>query len=109
MRECMEGIDLALQWSNNLLFILESDRLVVANMLKGGEQKRSSVAALVGEAKRLLALGREHVISHVRRSQNVVSHTLAQLGRSTPKTAVWLRHGPVEIGTLCQLDCSNPP
>lgn len=90
-------------------FILETDSLIAATMIKELDHNRSPVAAMIGEIKRLLSLGREHVISHVNRSRNKVSHTLAHLGHSVPRTAVWLRNGPDEIGTLCQQDCNDLP
>ncbi|XBI43308.1 hypothetical protein VPH35_108093 [Triticum aestivum] len=108
MAACMEGITLTLEWST-MSFILETDSSVAANMIKEEKENRSPVAALVGETKRLLALGREHVILHVSRDLNKVSHYLAQIGHSTSKTAVWLRCGPDEIGNLCQQDCNNLP
>ena len=69
---------------------------------------RSSVAALVEEGKLLLKSERDYSIAHVRRSQYNVAHALAQMDRSSTRTAVWLRHGPDEIGTLCQEDYSEP-
>ena len=106
---CREGIALALEWSNNEPFILETDSTTAANMIMETDQNRSPVAALVGEIKRLLSIGPEHVISHVSRSRNKVSHMLAQMGLSIPHTAVWLRNRPDEIGTLCQQDCNELP
>ena len=78
-------------------------------MINEPDQNRSPVAALIGEIKRLLSLGREHVVLHVSRSRNKVSHTLAYLGHSIPRSAVWLRNGPDEIGNLCQQDCNDHP
>ena len=99
---CAEGLALALEWSKEP-FILESDCSVAVNMLKDGEPNRSLMAAMVEEAKLLLKSGREVVLLHVRRGQNPVAHTLAQMGRVSSRTAVWLRHGPDEISQLCQL------
>ena len=78
-------------------------------MLMDDTPNRSSVAALVEEGKLLLKSGRDYSIAHVRRSQNNVAHVLAQMGRSSSHTAVWLCHGPDEIGTLCQEDHNEPP
>ena len=103
---CMEGVALTLEWSS-LPFSLETDSLVAANMIKETEQNRSPVAAIVGEIKWLLALGRQHVVTHACRSKNKVAHALAQMGRSEPRTAVWIRHGPDAIGALCQQDCND--
>uniref|UniRef100_A0A8R7VGV1 RNase H type-1 domain-containing protein n=1 Tax=Triticum urartu TaxID=4572 RepID=A0A8R7VGV1_TRIUA len=70
---CMEGIALTLDWSTSP-FILETDSLVAANMINEPDQNRSRVVALICEIKRLLLLGREHVVLHVSRSRNKVSH-----------------------------------
>ncbi|XP_073363344.1 uncharacterized protein [Aegilops tauschii subsp. strangulata] len=60
----MEGIALTLDWSTSP-FILETDSLVAANMINEPDHNRSPVAALIGEIKRLLSLGREHVLLHL--------------------------------------------
>lgn len=86
----------------------ETDCTTAVNMLTYGEVNRSPAASFVEETKRLLGLGRGHVIAHVRREVNRVSHQLAQIGHS-PRTAVWLRHIPDEVATLCNLDCNPPP
>ncbi|XBH59743.1 hypothetical protein VPH35_114435 [Triticum aestivum] len=89
---CMEGVSLTLEWSSDP-FILETDS--------------TTAVAMITDAARLLGLGREHGIAHVRRDGNQVSHELAQMGRA-PRTAVWLRHAPVEVTPLCNLECDNP-
>lgn len=70
-------------------------------MITSNTLDRSPTMSLVGEIKRLLGLGREHALSHVRREQNKTSHVLCQMGRAGPRTAVWLRFGPPEIADLC--------
>ena len=105
---CMEGISLTLA-RTTLPFILETDCLTAANMIRDVDTNRSPVAALIGEIKHLLSLGREHVIAHVSRNKNKTSHALAQMGISELRTAVWLRHGADEIGALCHQDCNNLP
>ena len=103
---CMEGVSLTLEWSSDP-FILETDSTTAVAMITEAAANRSPVASLVEETKRLLGLGHEHGIAHVRRDGNQVSHELAQMGRA-PRTAVWLRHAPVEITPLCNLECDNP-
>ena len=73
---CAEGIALALEWSTEP-FTIESDCSVAVNMLSDGTPNRSPVTALVEEGKLLLKSGRDHSISHARRSQNRVAHALA--------------------------------
>ena len=50
---------------------------------------------------------REISFTHISRSQNKVSHVFAAYGRSTPRTAVWLRSGLDFIVNLCKAD--KPP
>ena len=94
------------EWSYDP-FILETGSATAVAMITEAAVNRSPVASLVEETKRLLGLGHEHGIAHVRRDGNQVSHELAQMGRA-PRTAVWLRHAPVEITPLCNLECDNP-
>lgn len=103
---CLEGVSLALEWSTDP-FILETDCTTAASMLMETEVNRSLAAAIIEETKHLLRLGRPHIISHVRRDKNHVSHSLAQMGRQ-PRTAIWLRHAPGEILSLCTMDCDPP-
>lgn len=78
---CMEGVSLALEWST-APFILETDCSTAADMISRAEVNRSPMASIVEETKRILGLGRDHRIVHVRREVNQVSHQLAHIGHS---------------------------
>lgn len=71
-----EGIALTLEWCT-LPFILESDCSTAIDMIKSSYMNRSPAAMTVGVIKNLLVEGgREHVLMHVSRNQNNVSHVL---------------------------------
>lgn len=77
----MEGVSLALEWSEHP-FMVETDSLVLANMLSEVEMNRSPVAAYIGEIKRLLGHGREFPRDGIK-----VAHALAQMGHTTQPNA----------------------
>lgn len=101
----MEGVSLALDRSTDRLLI-ETDCMVAARMITSQVPDRSPAAAMVNDIKQLLS-SRTHEIKLVGRAQNKASHVLACMGRTLPKTAVWLRCAPEEVETLCQLECNN--
>lgn len=45
-------------------------------------------------------------ITHVSRSQNMVSDVLARFARVDNRTIVWLASGPPEVVELCMNDCN---
>jgi ribonuclease HI len=102
----MEGIALANQWSN-LPVIVETDASEVVRLVLSGEGDRSSLSALVGEIKHLIMESVEVKVVHIKRDQNIVSHTLAAFGRRTMHSALWLGSGPDNIPTLCRRDCNT--
>ena len=99
---CMEGIALALQWTE-LSFIVECDSLQAVQLINASGQDRSQYAMVVSEVKHLMSERECHVI-HISREQNNVSHTLANFGRTEDRTVVWLRSGPDNIPSLCRED-----
>ena len=101
----MEGVSIALDRSTDRLLI-ETDCMAAARMITSQAPDRSPAAAMVNDIKQLLS-SRTHEIKLVGRAQNKASHVLARMGRSLPKTAVWLRCAPEEVETLCQLECNN--
>jgi hypothetical protein len=88
-------------------FIVEMDCAEAMRMINGAEDERSTCTFLVKEIKRLLADRVESKVVLVRREQNLVSHTLANMGRLESRTEIWLQTGPRDIPRLCNLDC-NP-
>ena len=79
----MEGISYALQRSD-LLIAIELDSLVAVSMITC-DCDRSAYAFLVKEIRYLLSL-RQSCITHVSRSQNKASDSLAAFGRAQGKT-----------------------
>jgi ribonuclease HI len=100
---CMEGLALAIQWTT-LPVIVQSDCLQLIHMIQAAGDDRSLHSMMVREIKTHLQEGREFVIKHVRREQNLVSHYLANFGRKEKRTAVWLQSGPGEVPELCIAD-----
>ena len=103
---CMEGLALAMQ-RTELPIIVEMDCAVAVTMINGGEEDRSPMAFLVREIKALLCNNGRVRVECIRREQNLASHALANLGRVSAITDVWLGTGPADIPKLCREDC-NP-
>lgn len=99
----MEGVSLTIERSSESI-IVETDCAVAARMVSDPSLDRSQVAAMVSEVRHLLA-SRQHKITSIKRDQNKASHVLAQMGRTLPKTAVWIRCAPEEVVEICKLDC----
>ena len=74
-----EGLMLASQWSN-LPIQVESDCLEAIKMVQSAVTNRSKFAFLVKEIKDNLE-ERGSCITHIRRSQNLASHFMANFGR----------------------------
>ena len=74
-------------------------------MVRNEDLDRSRFGFLVREIRSLMAL-RNTCIAHVRRNNNIVSHTLAHYGRTSGRIAVWLGSGPDGIVELCNSECS---
>lgn len=69
----MEGLALALQWTN-LPIVLETDCSQVIALLSGTSKGRSRCCNLIEECRRCMNQDREIVIVKASRSQNRVSH-----------------------------------
>jgi ribonuclease HI len=108
-RACEEGLKLALELSDKQI-IMESDcaGLVTAVLERG--QDRSSLVQTISEIKFLLKGTRLISFVKVDRSQNRVSHCLANLARAESRSMVWLGSGPESIRQALDLDLLvNPP
>ena len=73
--------------------------------IRNEDLDRSRFGFLVREIRSLMAL-RNTCIAHVRRNNNIVSHTLAHYGRTSGRIAVWLGSGLDGIVELCNSECS---
>ncbi|GJN02949.1 hypothetical protein PR202_ga20345 [Eleusine coracana subsp. coracana] len=103
---CREGFTLALHWISQPI-TLETDCLTVCAALKSSVENRSRVALLLWEVKQLMAELREVEICHCKRSQNRVSHLLANKACVESLCKVWLHRAPDFVATALATDC-NP-
>ena len=99
MADIMEGVTLALD-NNMEHLVIETDCATTAHMITG----QSSV--IVNDVRYFLSL-RSNEINIIRRNHTWASHALAHIGRTIPKTAVWLRCGPDKIEAIYKLDWSS--
>ncbi|XBJ24200.1 hypothetical protein VPH35_002136 [Triticum aestivum] len=98
---CIEGLDLALHWTV-LPIVIELDYARAVSMLKASPGDRSRYRTFVRDIQLLMLEDRQEIsITHIRRTQNKVSHSLAAYGRSIPRTAIWFGTGTDEIVNLC--------
>jgi hypothetical protein len=58
-------------------------------MIRSGELDRSPFAGLVQEIKHLMAALHSGSIATIGREQNLVSHLLANLGRTSSRSQIW--------------------
>lgn len=103
---CLEGTSLALQRTEKPIIVeLDCKEGVVA--LTDSGVNRSSLAGFIEETKRLLHGVRRHVFAHVRRTANMAAHCMAQRGRTSQRTMVWLQAGPDDLCSICENECKN--
>ena len=106
MAACLEGTSLALQRTEKPIIVeLDCKEGVVA--LTDSGVNRSSLAGFIEETKRLLHGVRRHVFAHVRRTANMAAHCMAQRGRTSQRTMVWLQAGPDDLCSICENVCTN--
>ena len=98
-------VSFALQRSD-LPIIIEMDSIVAVKLIQGQEEDRSIYASLIKEIRHLLSL-RDSCITHVNRTQNNVSDSLAKLGRGEGRTITWLGSGPEVALSLAFDDCKD--
>ena len=101
----MEGLSFAIQRSE-LPVIVEMDSIVAVKMIQASEVDRSIYSSIIKEIKYLMSL-REVCITHVNRSQNKVSDSLANFARIEGRTMTWLGSGPHVSIELAAMDCTS--
>lgn len=74
-------------------------------MIQARDVDRSMYSSLVKEIKYLLSIRRTS-ITHISRSQNKVSNSLANFARLEGRTMTWLGCGPPEAIELNNIDCN---
>jgi ribonuclease HI len=103
---CMEGIALAVQWSQEPI-IVETDCALVVSMVTSKDMDSSYLGHLVAEVKIQLASDRQIRIVKIPRTQNKASDALARFGRISDRTVVWLRSGPDDCLDFILRDCNT--
>ena len=102
---CMEGLSLAIQRSD-LPVAIEMDSLVAIKLIQEQEKDGSIYASLVKEIRYLLSL-RESCITHLNRTQNQVSDSLANFTRTERRTMTWIGSRPPTSLELVTADCNS--
>ncbi|XBI36072.1 hypothetical protein VPH35_121651 [Triticum aestivum] len=82
------GISMAIEWSN-LLVLVQSESMVALSSMTNASLDKSPNGQLVREIKNYM-LQREFKLVKVPRSQNMVSHCLANYAQMALSTACWL-------------------
>ncbi|VAI39971.1 unnamed protein product [Triticum turgidum subsp. durum] len=101
----MEGLSLAIQWSE-LPVAIETDSSLAVAMVTSTEVDRSIYAALVNEIRLLMRL-RQTCVTHVLRVQNKASYSLARFARVEGRIMTWLGSGPDEVLGIFLDDCKD--
>ena len=103
---CREGLDLALHCTG-LPIAIELDCAQAVLMLNTSHGDHSLDRTLVRDIQLLMSDDPWEIsITHIRHTQNKVSHSLIAYGRCTPRTAVWLGGGTEEVVSLSKNDAS---
>jgi ribonuclease HI len=103
LEACREGIVLASQWTM-CPFYIESDCQVALQMIQGKEEERSELAYLIREIVSAAFGNREIRLRKIHRSQNSVSHYLANKGRCESLSKVWCESDCTFISNLVRTD-----
>ena len=79
---------------------------MAVKLVQSKEVDRSVYSSIVTEIRYLLSL-RESCITHISRSQNRVSDSLANFARTKGRTMTWLGSGPEKTVQLAADDCNS--
>ena len=102
---CMEGLSFSIQRSE-LPVHIDMDSIIAVKLIQASEVDRSVYSSIIKEIRYLMSL-RENCITHVSRSQNKVSDSLAKFARIEGRTMTWLGSGPPEALELAAIDCKD--
>ena len=101
---CMEGLSLAIQWSD-LSVLLEVDLASVVNILKDEDVDWSALASLVAETKYFFSPV-EPILFMSSIDKTFVLFFLANSVRTKNRIVVWLGSWRPEAVDLCKVDCN---
>ncbi|VAI71352.1 unnamed protein product [Triticum turgidum subsp. durum] len=96
------GISMAIEWSN-LLVLVQSESMVALSSMTNASLDKSPNGQLVREIKNYM-LQREFKLVKIPRSQNMVSHCLANYAQMARSTACWLQRPSPFIHNLVLAD-----
>ena len=82
------------------------DSIVVVKLIQVSEVDRSVYSSMIKEIRYSMSL-RESCITHVNRSRNKVSDSLANFARIEGRTMTWLGSGPHVSIELAAMDCTS--
>ena len=102
---CMEGLSFAIQRSD-LPIIIEMDSIIAVKLIQAMDIDRSIYSSLVKEIRHLMSL-RDSCITHINRTQNKVSDSLAKFARQEGRTMTWVGSGPSVSLELAEADCMD--
>ena len=100
-----EGITKALQWTL-LPLVVETDCVAVVTLMSAKEDDRSHMVFTVMEARRIMTGNREVKVCKIHRSQNRVSHELANYARIHDCSLFWRDNSCNFISRLVMEDCA---
>ncbi|SPT16286.1 unnamed protein product [Triticum aestivum] len=101
----MEGLSFSIQKSE-LPIEIEMDSIVAVKLIQAKEVDRSVYSSLIKEIRYLMSI-RDSCITHVNRSQNKVSDSIARFARLEGRTMTWIGSGPTAAMELATTDCMN--
>ena len=102
---CMEGLSFSIQRSD-LTVQVEMDSLMAVKLIQASDIDRSVYSSVIKKIRYLLSL-RDFCITHVNRSQNKVSDSIARFARLEGRTMTWIGSGPTAAMELATTDCMN--
>ncbi|XBJ21135.1 hypothetical protein VPH35_011838 [Triticum aestivum] len=100
-----KGLSFAIQRSD-LPIIIEMDSIIAVKLIQAMDIDRSIYSSLVKEIRHLMSL-RDSCITHINRTQNKVSDSLAKFARQEGRTMTWVGSGPSVSLELAEADCMD--
>ncbi|KAI7992369.1 hypothetical protein LOK49_LG12G02674 [Camellia lanceoleosa] len=89
---------------------LEGDSLTVVNAFMAAncaEFELAGFGPLIMEARQVSSSFHSFMVSHVRRTGNVVAHRLARLAIFSPGLRVWMEEVPTSVASAVYLDVAG--
>jgi ribonuclease HI len=108
VRACEEGLLLAMRWSDKPV-VLELDCKVLVDAIKEKNQDRSPFVHTISFIRNLCSSTRTIYTVKVDRSQNRMSHCLANLARIEGQTDIWIGSGPEGLSQVYDQDILVSP